>query len=259
MCTSSREKIDVLDSLASRGLSARPRHVCAHCLRQVGVLLLQLPLLSELGLGGRRGFRRLALGVEGARDDVVRREAEAAVDAHKVMEDLEEKVADQDRHRHGQRPVELHPAIQQRREHEADQPRRKAHQRELVVRHHPVHRGRHRAVGAAQREARAEDGAQRGVDDSQQLEAHDEGGDDEVGRLSQRIRLLVERHLGQAVPGKARKERRRGRDGEAVVGVVHELLLANAQHLHLELRPQRILVGVQHERAQQEVGTQGER
>eukprot|EP00965_Chrysotila_dentata_P222924 6193271-Pleurochrysis_carterae.AAC.5 len=48
-----------------------------------------------------------------------------------------------------------------------------------------------------------ENGAERGVDDGQQLEAHDERRHDQVERLRHGVGLLVERHLRQAVPGKA--------------------------------------------------------
>lgn len=81
---------------------------------------------------------------------------------------------------------------------------------------------------------------------STRREAHDERGHDEVERLRDRVGLLVEGHLGQPVPREAGQQRRGGGDREAVVGVVEQLLLADPQHLHLELRTQRVLVGIEH-------------
>ena len=66
---------------------------------------------------------------------------------------------------------------------EAEEPTGEAGEGELVVRHHPVDRVVHAAVGPSQRQPGTEDGAQRRIHDGQQLEAHDEGGDYEVERL----------------------------------------------------------------------------
>ena len=66
---------------------------------------------------------------------------------------------------------------------EAEEAACEAGEGELVVRHHPVDRVVHAAVGPSQRQPGAEDGAQRRIHDGQQLEAHDEGGDHEVERL----------------------------------------------------------------------------
>ena len=77
----------------------------------------------------------------------------------------------------------LHPGIEQSGDVEAEEAAGEAGEGELVVRHHPVDRVVHAAVGPSQRQPGTEDGAQRRIHDGQQLEAHDEGGDDEVERL----------------------------------------------------------------------------
>ena len=66
---------------------------------------------------------------------------------------------------------------------------------------------------------RAKDGAQRRVYDRQQFQPHDKCGDNQVTSLGQRVCLVVERHLSQAVPSESGQERLTGEIGPACVRV----------------------------------------
>ena len=101
--------------------------------------------------------------------------------------------------------------------------------REPVLEHEAVHCAVHAAIGPAEREAGPKHRTERAVEHGDELEAHRHRRHAQIECLEQVVRLLGNIDLDDAVVGKAREQRGLRADGDAVLRVELQLLLANLE------------------------------